>query len=156
MRLGSTHDIAKSRDRNKMSEAAMQLKRTCQEFCVNGSSFPCAAGDFGRWESGNPGFGFPLSHRPQFFLVWVFIFLFGERSFFGAPPGSGSSSATRRSARESGSGMRFLFPLLPSSSCQRVLRNAVAQQNGETLQGGFPVLHRHGPLLSNVLQCQKE
>src|ERR1017187_7551408 len=21
---------------------------TCQEFCVNGSSFPCAAGDFGR------------------------------------------------------------------------------------------------------------
>ena len=39
------------------------LARVCQEVCVNGSSFPCAAGDSGRWKSGNPAFGFPLFHR---------------------------------------------------------------------------------------------
>src|ERR1700676_529128 len=120
---------------------------TCQEFCVNGSSFPCAAGDSGRWESGNPGFGFPLFHGPQFFLVCVFILIW---SFFGAPSGSGKWSAARGSARESGLWNLLLLPLRLSSSCQRILRNAVPQQNGETLQGGFPVLHRHGPLLSNV------
>jgi hypothetical protein len=44
--------------------------RARQLFCVNGRSFPCAAGDSGRWESGNPAFGFPLSHRPQFFFAF--------------------------------------------------------------------------------------
>ncbi len=32
--------------------------------------------------------------------------------------------------------------------------NPVAEQNCEALQGGFPVLHRHGPLLGNVPQGQ--
>lgn len=30
--------------------------------------FPCAAGYSGRWESGNPGFGFPVFHGPQLIL----------------------------------------------------------------------------------------
>jgi hypothetical protein len=45
----------------------------CQALCVNGCSFPCAAGGSGRWEGGNPDFGFPLFHRPQFFFVLMFI-----------------------------------------------------------------------------------
>ena len=55
------------------SEEALVLHWVCQVVCVNGRSFPCAAGDSGLWESGNPAVGFPLSHSPQFFLCWVFI-----------------------------------------------------------------------------------
>ena len=46
------------------------FNRARQGFCVNGRSFPCAAGKSGRWESGNPDFGFPLFHGPHFFFAF--------------------------------------------------------------------------------------
>src|ERR1039458_5692140 len=41
-----------------------------QVFCVNGSFFSLRRRLSGRWKSGNPGFGFPLFHRPKVFLVF--------------------------------------------------------------------------------------
>jgi|SRR5579871_906629 len=51
------------------------VDRARQVVCVNGLGFFLAPQAIGRWESGNPGFGFPLFHRPtKKFLVWVFGF----------------------------------------------------------------------------------
>src|SRR5215831_17359102 len=45
---------------------------------------PCAAGRPGRWESGNPDFGFPLFHGPIRFCFWVLLW-FGKRVTAGSP-----------------------------------------------------------------------
>src|ERR1017187_3247244 len=45
-------------------------RRARQVFCVNGSFFSLRRRLSGRWKSGNPGFGFPLFHRPKVFLVF--------------------------------------------------------------------------------------
>jgi hypothetical protein len=45
-----------------------------QVVCVNGLVFSLRRRLSGRWESGNPGFGFPLFHGPHKFFVLVFGF----------------------------------------------------------------------------------
>ena len=122
-------------------------RQMCQAFCVNGHSCPCAAGDSGRWKSGNPGFGFPLSHGPQFFLRFGLQLLQNERFFR-------LSNATLRADPEMRVQRVSLGPVSPASR-QRVWRNPVAQQNRKALQGSLPILHRPGPLPGNVLQRQK-
>ena len=63
----------------------------CQAFCVNGLFF--LRRHSGRWESGNPAFGFPLFHGPQFFFVFVRYSKKNNRLF------SRSSSERARRAR---------------------------------------------------------
>jgi hypothetical protein len=45
-------------------EAIVTATGARQVFCVNGVVFSLRRRLSGRWKSGNPGFGFPLSHRP--------------------------------------------------------------------------------------------
>ena len=72
------HDASKSEPK-LYSELIAGLMCTCQRephtlaaafcgagqvVCVNGLVFSLRRRLSGRWESGNPGFGFPLFHRP--------------------------------------------------------------------------------------------
>jgi hypothetical protein len=153
---GGLRPVAKLLHRIEADTPEQAHAGVCQAVCVNGSSFPCAAGDSGRWKSGNPGLGFPLFHGSQFFLAFVLIFPVWKSSFRFRLNFSSSAAGPRAAPAQ----LRGPVRRRPSSagrsfrSRQRVLRNPVAEQNRETLQGGFPVLHRHGPLLGNMFQRQ--
>jgi transposase len=96
----------------------------CQAVCVNGSSFPCAAGDSGRWKSGNPGFGFPVFHGSQrFFLAFAYPVIEKAFSFFSSTP----------PRRHCAGADPCHDPDFHPRSCQRVLRDPVAEQNCKSL-----------------------
>src|ERR1035441_342779 len=65
------HEIREGRLQHYVTAAdGAEKLRARQVFCVNGSFFSLRRRLSGRWKSGNPGFGFPLFHRPKVFLVF--------------------------------------------------------------------------------------
>jgi hypothetical protein len=85
-----------------------------------------------RWKSGNPGFGFPLSHGPT--NSWFCCPAFNlEKGFLGATPWLPAVQASFGARSQLPSTVVRLAILSPFSSRQRILRNAVAQQNCKPL-----------------------
>ena len=131
--------------------------RARQEDCVNGSSFPCAAGYRGSGKVGILGldFHFPTAHKEILaFGVWLSSCMQRCVSSWNCaltPAAVHARFARCRVAAIMAGGRRL--PLLRSP--ERVLRNTLLQQNRKALQGRLPVLHRHGPLLGDMFQRQE-
>src|ERR1017187_4769183 len=74
--------------------------------------FPCAAGRSGRWESGNPDFGFPLFHGSH--MGPLVLVLSGERITVAGTVGMWKSPPLRfPSVRGNGGKPAVGFPLFP-------------------------------------------
>ena len=119
----------------------------------------CAAGGHsatvGKWESWSWISTFPW---PTVFLGFA-LYLHSINQFFGFSHGRqklGSHLALWTIGNRRNPAARSCRFSCLSPSRKGVWRNPVAQQNCETLQGGLPVLHRHGPLFGDVLQRQKQ
>ena len=131
-------------------------ERARQAFCVNGLFFPSAAGcrDGGKVGILGLDFHFSMAHSNSSF--WSFSSPFRYNRFSARLVVLGCqrrdvSLAPGIHARDSSATLSERRRL-----CQRVLRDSVVQQNRKALQGRLPVLYRHGPLLGNMLQRQKQ
>ncbi len=155
LRDGGSPTRGRTYHKASCSFARRALLRARQAFCVNGLFFPSAAGCRGGGKVGILGldFHFPMAHSNSSF--WSFSSSFRYNRFSAPPVVLGCPARCF-----SGPGNPRLATHQPGLSerrlCQRVLWDSVAQQNRKALQGRLPVLYRHGPLLSNMLQRQKQ
>src|SRR5947208_16357959 len=89
----------------------------------------------GMWKSGNPAFGFPLLHRPQFFFVFLVVIAYEQQQTIGFFPelrrGRGIRADSSHMARLLASGYAYpgSLPATPARLAERgrpaELQNAV-------------------------------
>ena len=126
----------------------------------------------GRWESGNPALGFPLSHGPQFLFqsfdsghthepseLWkcgslAFCARFPRSCGKGGKPAFGFPGFPQLRHFHSSPSLSSQLHVGPRRSPALSCRHAGWPQNTEAVQRRGPILHRHGPFLRRVPQRQ--